>query len=223
MSRMSSDPWFGQLEPAQQRRILSAAVTISLRSNESVFRRGDAPSGFYCVVSGTLKASTLREDGQEAILAVLEAGNWFGEASATDDMPRMHDVTAVASSKVLLVPQTRLRELMKQSDFVRDLMRLQSMHTRTFYALIEDSTLRSTTARVARRLLRLACGDLSPRSQERHTISITHEMLAMMLGVTRQTLSLELRTLASLGAISLGYGRITIESMDKLRSIDPDW
>jgi CRP/FNR family transcriptional regulator, cyclic AMP receptor protein len=43
-------------------------------------------------------------------------------------------------------------------------------------------------------------------------VPVSQEALAMMLGITRQTLSKELKLLAAHGAISLGYGRIDIES-----------
>ena len=38
----------------------------------------------------------------------------------------------------------------------------------------------------------------------------------MMLGITRQTLSKELKALARAGVLTLGYGRIEIVSLDKL-------
>jgi CRP/FNR family cyclic AMP-dependent transcriptional regulator len=43
-------------------------------------------------------------------------------------------------------------------------------------------------------------------------LPVSQEALAMMLGITRQTLSKELKALVQGGAISLGYGRIAIES-----------
>ena len=44
----------------------------------------------------------------------------------------------------------------------------------------------------------------------------------MMLGVTRQTLSLELNVLAREGLISLGYGRIDIVSLEQLERYSID-
>ena len=41
----------------------------------------------------------------------------------------------------------------------------------------------------------------------------------MMLGITRQTLALELKAIADTGALSLAYRRIVIESEDTLRGI----
>ena len=83
--------------------------------------------------------------------------------------------------------------------------------TRSLYGMVEDATLRSTRARVARRLLLLARGDATQAADTRAVVPVSQEALAMMLGITRQTLSKELKLLAAHGAITLGYGRIDIE------------
>ncbi|WP_341318072.1 Crp/Fnr family transcriptional regulator [Paraburkholderia sp. IMGN_8] len=222
LRQMSSDFWFGGLDVHERRVLLSSFEPMNLLAGEYVFRKDDQPDGIYGLVNGVLKASTLREDGKEAILAVLEAGNWFGESSVIDGMPRGHDFMALVPSRVLHVQQQHCEELLRHSTFARALARLQSMHLRAVYAMLEDATLRSTRARVARRLRRLASGDATPRSTERHAIPITQENLAMMLGISRQTLVLELKVLAAHGAISIGYGRVKIESMGQLREFELD-
>lgn len=87
------------------------------------------------------------------------------------------------------------------------------------FSFFEDAMLRTTRARVARRLLRLVRGDTPALPRVRRMIPITQETLAMMLGVTRQTLALELKSIAAAGALSLSYGRIVIEWEDALRAI----
>ena len=47
-------------------------------------------------------------------------------------------------------------------------------------------------------------------------MTVSQEALAMMLGITRQTLSKELKVLARDGVLSLGYGRIDILSVPEL-------
>ena len=53
-------------------------------------------------------------------------------------------------------------------------------------------------------------------------VPVSQESLAMMLGVTRQTLSKELKALAGRKAITLGYGRIQIESEALLERLGLD-
>jgi CRP/FNR family transcriptional regulator, cyclic AMP receptor protein len=50
-------------------------------------------------------------------------------------------------------------------------------------------------------------------------VPVSQEALAMMLGLTRQTLSKELKALAAAGAVTLGYGRIVITSAAKLEGL----
>jgi CRP-like cAMP-binding protein len=87
---------------------------------------------------------------------------------------------------------------------------------RSLYGLVEDATLRSTRARVARRLLMLARGDVTMAADARADVPVSQEALAMMLGITRQTLSKELKALVAQGAVALRYRRIEIVSAARL-------
>ena len=220
--RMSANPWFGALRLADRQVLLGAAELLRLRPGEMLFRQGDAPGGFYGLLSGTLKISSLREDGREAIFVVLEAGNWMGEISLMDHQPRTHDATAVGPVEVLVVPQAVFTALMDEAPFARAVAAMLAARVRSLYGLVEDAALRSTRARVARRLLLLARGDVTMAADDRPVVPVSQEALAMMLGITRQTLSKELKALAALGAVELRYRRIVIASGARLKALsDP--
>jgi CRP-like cAMP-binding protein len=219
LQHMAANPWFAELPLADRRAVIAASERHRLAPGEMLFRQGDeVPTGsgaFFGVVSGGIKASSLREDGKEAILVVLESGNWFGELSLIDRQPRTHDATAMGDAEVLALPRAAFDRMMKRPAFALGVCRLMASRVRSLYGMVEDATLRSTRARVARRLLLLARGDATRES--RSVVPVSHEALAMMLGVSRQTLSKELQGLVRARAVSLGYGRIEIVSMDRLR------
>ena len=219
LSRMSGNPWFGALPLADREALLRYAELLYLRPGEMLFRQGDAPSGFYGVLSGTLKISSLREDGREAILVWLEAGNWMGEISQIDRLPRTHDATALVAASVLVVPQPVFAALMGGVAFAQAIASLLAARVRLLYGMVEDTALRSMRARVARRLLLLARGDATMASSSRPVVPVSQEALAMMLGVTRQTLSKELKVLAAQGAVLLRYRRIEIVSATRLQAL----
>ncbi len=219
LAYLSANRWFGALPMAQRKAMLAAAALVHLRSGEMLFRRGDPPGSFYCVVSGVLKASTLLEDGKEAILSLLEAGNWFGEISLLDNQPRTHDTTALGDAQVLVLPRAEFDALMRNARFAQLMSQLLAHRVRLLYSMVEDATLRSTRARVVRRLLVLARGDVSLNTSARAVLPVSQESLAMMLGVTRQTLSKELKVLAREGALALRYGRIEVLAMEKLEAL----
>ena len=72
---------------------------------------------------------------------------------------------------------------------------------------------------VARRLLLLARGDATAARNGRAVVTVSQESFAMMLGITRQTLSKELKALAAQGALALGYGRIEVVSLPLLEAL----
>lgn len=215
---MRTNQWFHTLPAAQQEALVGRSELVTLRPGEYLFHRGDTPNAFYGIKEGRLKAFTLREDGKEAILAVIEAGNWFGQTSMTSRHPRARDVVAVDRSTLFAVRTAAFEELMQGGQFARTIAELQSIHIDWLYRMVEDATLHSTRARIARRLLLLASGDVTLAPQSRQDVSLSQDTLAMMLGITRQTLSLELKAMAEKGAIALRYGRIEICSMDILSS-----
>ncbi len=216
LAGLSANPWFASLAKEVREQMVAQSEQARLRRGEMLFRQGDAPTGFYGLVRGTLKMSTLREDGKEAILAVIEAGIWFGEISLIDDQPRTHDATAVGDVEVLQLPRPSFDHLMERADFARAIATLLAGRIRLLYGIVEDATLRSTRARVARRLLLLAHGDATMSPQMRARVPVSQEGLAMMLGITRQTLSKELRMLADRGIVELGYGYIEVVSTEGL-------
>lgn len=223
---LSANPWFGALPLALRRTLLAGCELQRLRAGEMLFRQGDrVPAGggaFYGLAAGRLKASTLREDGKEAILAVLEPGNWFGEISLIDQRPRTHDATAMGEAEVLVLPRPAFEALMQQPAFARAVCELLAARVRTLYGMVEDAALRSTRARVARRLLLLSRGDATQSPDARAVVPVSQEALAMMLGITRQTLSKELKALAGQGAVALGYGRIEIVAPGMLERLGAD-
>jgi len=220
---MECNPWFTSMPRAQREALVGAAELIHVRRGAMVFRQGDpvhaAGGGFYGLAAGTIKISSLRQDGREAILAVLEPGNWFGEITLIDGSPRTHDATALESLDLLVVPPEAFAHQMRDVVFANAIAAMLAARVRMLYGLAEDATLRSLRARVAHRLLVLARGDATQSVHLRRTLMLPQEALAMMLGITRQTLSKELNALARDEVISIGYGRIDLLSVEALQAL----
>lgn len=220
LQRLQTNPWFAALPVLLQQEMVSGSEMLRLKNGEMLFRQGDGMpvdgGAFFGLLAGRVKVSSLRDDGREAILAVVEAGNWFGEISLFDHRPRTHDATAIGLVDMLSMPRAAFEALMRREDFSRAMARLLSERIRSLYGMLEDATLRSTRARVARRLMLLAHGDVTHADTARRVVEVSQDALAMMLGITRQTLSKELKALERAGAVALGYGQIEIASLNAL-------
>lgn len=218
---IGADPWFLTLPQVQREALLGAAVLTHWRSGALVYCQGDpassAGSGLYGLASGTIKLSTLSEDGREAIFVVLEAGTWFGELSLIDGSPRIHNATALSAIDLLVVPSESFSTLVRSDVvFSNAISRLVATRVRLLYAFSEDSVLRGLRARIARRLLMIARVDATQTLAPRRRLTLPQESLAMMLGIARQTLSRELNAMAQEGLIALGYGHVEINSFEGL-------
>ncbi len=216
LEAMSRNPWFGALPLGERKAMLALAKPVCLRAGEVLFRKGDMGGGFYGIRTGTLKVSSVGEDGREGILSMVEAGNWLGETSLFDGLARPHDVAALQDCALLLISPSGFARLMRRTAFAQGMAQLLSARMRALFSLVEDGMLRSTSTRVARRLLALARGDATLAPHARVRLAVSQEALAMMLGLTRQTLSKELKVLVHAGVLTLGYGRIEIVSLAAL-------
>lgn len=213
---MSTNPWFGGLPLGERKAMVAAAEVVAVHAGEMLYRKGDPAGGFFGVLSGAFKVSTVGEDGREGILSVVEQGNWFGEAALLDGLARPHDATAMHDGEVLVISPPAFARLMQRNAFACAMAGLLCSRVRALYGLVEDAMLRSTATRVARRLLVLSRGDATMAPDARASVAVSQEALAMMLGITRQTLSKELKALVQAGVLVLGYGRIDIVSLAAL-------
>jgi len=213
---LSDTSWFSALPATLRQTLLTSASSLYLQSGEMLFRQGDTPSGFYALLKGTIKMSTLSEDGREGILTILEQGTWFGEISLIDGQPRTHDATAIGAVELLLVTPDVFSLLMQDAIFANAIAKMLAYRIRLLYGVLEDVHLRSPRARIARRLLLLAGSNTMHASAPQNRIPISQESLAMMLGMSRQTLSKELKFLCHQHVISLRYRSIDIISLAAL-------
>jgi CRP-like cAMP-binding protein len=210
LQRISSGRWFQSL-PAELRDALGRSAQVRrLPAGQRLFARGDAPCGLYCVVEGRMRVGAVAASGKEALLALVEAPNWFGEISLFDGQPRTHDAFAEKPTTLLQVPMGALQSLLaRHPEYWRDFALLMSHKLRMAFAMLEEQALLPAAPRLARRLLMLAggygAGDACQRS-----LQLPQEQLAAMLALSRQTTNHILKELEARGILRLSYGGIEI-------------
>ena len=223
LPRLQEGAWFAQLPPDFRQRLLEAAVLLPLAAGQRLFSRHDASADLYAVLQGSVRISAhggLPEEGREALLAVIEAPQWFGEIAFIDGGPRTHDAHAAADSLLLRVPQARLQAILaEQPIYWRELAVLASRKLRTTFEAIEDATLMPVPRRIARRLAWLAEGFGASRTNAAPllAVKVSQEQLSAMLGLSRQTVNQALGGLAEAGLITLARGRVAIPDLARLK------
>lgn len=207
---LASDGWFGAIAPALQNELLCQARVRTLVSGEPLFARGGEADGLCCVIAGALRIGAHNPDGDPAVLAWLEPYQWFGEIALIDGLARTHDAIADGPTQVLVVPRAPLLAwLDAHPAHWRDLAQLACRKLRVLFVAVEELAQLPLEERVWRRLQLVAQG-YGSREAPRRRIRLSQEVLAQMLGVSRQSINKALKTLEAAGRVRLHYGEIEL-------------
>lgn len=211
--------WFRSAPAAMRAQLVEAGRLERLAAGQRLFTRGDSDDGLYCVLDGLVRIGAASSAGKEALLAVIEPVNWFGEIALFDNRPRTHDAYAERDSELFHVPRAALAALLERTPaywHVFGLLLTQKL--RLAFDAIEEAALLPAAQRVARRLLLMAGGYGEPGALRR-VLKVPQEDLAMMLALSRQTINQVLKQFETQGALKLGYAEIEITDVHKLGAL----
>jgi CRP-like cAMP-binding protein len=149
--------------------------------------------------------------GKEAVVGILEAGQFFGESCLAGHLPRVATTTALDDSLINSIEKIAMRAALRSKPefaalFLNCLLKRKS---RIEEDLI-DQLFNSSERRLARLLLLLAQfgqeGDAKPID-----VKISQETLAEMIGTTRSRVSFFMNKFRKLGFISYN-GKIHVHN-----------
>lgn len=207
---LASDEWFAACPTTLQDVLLRLGRMRPLAHGQSLFSRGAPADGLCCVVAGGLHIGAFNADGQLAELAYLEPYQWFGEIALIDGLPRTHDAVAEGDTQVLVVPWAALQDWLNRHPALwRELARLACRKLRVAFVVLEELAVLPLEERLQRRLRLLAQG-YGSREAPRRRIRLGQEVLAHMMGVSRQSVNKALKTLETRGVLRLHYGEIEL-------------
>lgn len=214
------DPWFGRIAPERQAMLLAAGRIRSFRNQQRIYRLGDPPNGLYGLISGEVRLIGYPVVGRQLLVARLEPGGWFGELSTIDGGPRPQDAISFGPSKVLHIPSRDFDRISRDNpEIFRDVARLLGQRQRLAVQYAGMTVSLPAKLRLSHLLLAALDTSEKPPSGTERTISLTQSDIAAALGASRQTTNKLLKSLEQTGAVSLGYGRITVQNPARLRHL----
>jgi CRP-like cAMP-binding protein len=174
-----------------------------------VYQQGDAADSVFYIQSGKVKISVVSAQGKEAVVALLSAGDFFGEGCLTGQKLRLATVDALEPSEILRIDKAEITRVIHHESTFSELFiaHLLSRNARVEEDLI-DQLFNSSEKRLARTLLLLANfgseGEPAPMLAK-----ISQETLAEMVGTTRSRVSSFMNKFRKLGFIDYN-GRIEV-------------
>ena len=188
-----------------------ARKVVGYRKGDIVFAQGEPGDDVRYIQKGVIKLSVLSSIGKEAVVAMLTAGDFFGEGVLAGQPVRIGTATAVVTSTVLIIQRDAMVRLLHDEPAFSDRF-ISYMLTRNMRieADLVDQLFNSSEKRLARTLLLLArYGEAHP---PRSVPKVSQETLAEMIGATRSRVNFFMNKFRKLGLIEYNGGGVKINA-----------
>ncbi len=202
---------FQAFEPDHMALIVAEASRLHLQRGDVVFDEGEVADRMFVVRHGRVAISKRSLEAKESIVALMEAGDLFGEMSLFDGEHRSAGARALEACELVAVPYAPLAAVLAQSPtLLWPMVTLLCRRLRATDAALADSLFLDVTGRTAKRLLELAGG------QDEFALPITQEELAGMVGASRERVNKALAQFIRLRWLAVNDRRYRILKRDDL-------
>jgi CRP/FNR family transcriptional regulator, cyclic AMP receptor protein len=177
--------------------------TISnYRKNRKVFSQGDPADAVFYIREGKVKVSVINELGKEAVVAIHNRGDFFGEGCLLGQPLRLATVATMTECAIMRIDRTSMvRVLHDEPRFSERFMAFLLARNARVEEDLVDQLFNSSEKRLARTLLLMANFGKDGRP-ERVITKVSQATLADMVGTTRSRVSGFMNKFRKLGFIS---------------------
>lgn len=206
MRLFSTIPYFKELDEQTLQTLVANAVLRQYDAGQLVILEGEPSVGLYIIEDGWLKVSKIARDGREQTLQFLGRGEAFNAIGVFTDQPNPATLTALEPARIWLVYREAVLNLLDTHPPLARLV-IQDLAGRVLHLLelVEDLSLRTVEARVARLLLQHSiAGQVSRRRWA------TQNEMASRLGTVPDVIGRTLRRLSEQGLIQVSRNDIQI-------------
>lgn len=210
---LANNAFFAATSPESLKKIAGAGSVRNLQRGDVLFNEGDAPDAMFVVLSGRIAIAIGNRplDARESMLALMEAGDLFGELGLLDDGARSALARALEPSSVLQIPYAAVKdELQGNPGMLWGVTKLLASRLRVMDEVLSDSVFLDVTGRTAKRLLELSEGS------DEFVLPVTQEELAGMVGASRERVNKAIASFIRLGWLEQSDRRYRIKEREKL-------
>jgi CRP/FNR family transcriptional regulator, cyclic AMP receptor protein len=175
-----------------------------------IFSEGEKGDTLHIIAKGSVKITKYTKEGRTKTLAILKEKDGFGEMALLTEEARSATVEALEKAITLSITKEKFEYLIKKEPSI---------------SLQIIKTLCHRLARADRDIKNLALGDARTRvacvlvdfKGETEDIKLTHQEIADMAGLTRETTTRTLKLMADENVIETKNRKINIKDMERLR------
>ncbi len=212
---------FERLTPEQIARLEQCSRVRTFERNSLVYLPSDQSDSVLLLASGRIKIYHITAEGKQALLALIDPGELFGELALVERGPRDEFAEAMERSSVVMIPGAEVRALMQEhAELALGVTKLMGLRRKRIERRLKSLLFRSNRERLIHLLLELI------EKYGRQTpdgvlcgIRLSHQELASVIGSTRETVTVLLGELQAEGLLAVSRRRIVVRQPDRLAAM----
>lgn len=212
-------PLFHGIQPEMLRPFLNSIQERTAIRGSVVHAPGTVSTPLCLVLSGGLVTYQITPEGRKLVLELIEAGGVDGLLPMVGESG--HFTEAATTTRMLCIPWPVLEQLIQaEPNILRNLMSITLRRLQRREDHLQTMATVNRTQRLARLLWTLARTAQDGMAGRIVTLRRrpTHQLLAEMVGVRRETVTVHLSRLVRLGAVQIGRRDLTVNRI-KLREV----
>lgn len=209
-------PLLAGIDEVALKKMAGALQVRTADRGQPILHKGGAGDHLLFLLSGRLQAVDITEDGREIGLSFLTAGDYFGELSVIDGLPRSATVVACEPSIYALLPRTHALELMHNNPLIAE-----RMFKRLAVGIRRASSFR-TILGIPNAFQRVyALLDYLAKTSPGGLVVIerlpTQQEISIMVNTSRETVSRAIQVLIQRGVVEKDLRRLIVRKPETLR------
>lgn len=200
-----SVPYFAHLDTTATEAVASSAIRREYDKGTVIFLEGDPCAGLHVVEKGHVKLYKVSVEGREQVVRLLGPGEFFNEVAVLDGGPNPVGAMAALDATLWVVDCASMRHLVSSHPtLAAAIIENLAARSRELLSLVEDLSLRTVSARLAKLLLTRAepGGEAPPHTSQQE--------MAAQVGTVREMVGRVLRAFEEKGLIRFDRHRILI-------------
>lgn len=197
----------------------SGLKKVSFKKGETILRPDDESYSVYYLIEGFTRLYSISKNAQELTLIIYKPGDFFPLIPSITNTPIAYYVEAITPVELYKAPQREFLKLLKKNN---DLMfeisshilsRLGGVLTRMEYAMFGNA--RSKVASII-----LICAERFGKRDKKDIliqVPLTHQDIAQLIGIARETVSIEMKKLQKMGIIDYPGKYLKVKNNQKLQ------
>jgi CRP/FNR family transcriptional regulator, cyclic AMP receptor protein len=220
--KLREDFLFCNLAPAAVKALENIRSVAAYPANAMLFLEGQPSRGIFILCNGRAKLSTSSSDGKTIILRIAEAGEVLGLSATVSGKP--YEVTAET-----LEPSQA--NFVGHSDFINFLkthgdaaLRVAQELSNNYHAAYSEVRALGLSTSASEKLSRVLLewsdrGKEMPNHEVRLKVSLTHEEIAQLIGVSRETVTRSFAELKRKHLIQVKGSTLVIRDKTELQKL----